>query len=74
MTNRFAGKCADCGGRVAAQSGVLTGSQRKGWSVRHADGECGAEQTWKQRYGRCEDAPCCGCCGTGSGYWSGDDF
>lgn len=20
------------------------------------------EATWKQRYGRCEDAPCCGCC------------
>ncbi len=19
--------------------------------------------TYKQRYGRCEDAPCCGCCG-----------
>ena len=27
--------------------------------------------TWKQRYGRCEDAPCCGCCGTGSSYWDG---
>lgn len=21
------------------------------------------EMTYKQRYGRCEDAPCCGCCG-----------
>ena len=21
------------------------------------------ERTWKERYGRCEDAPCCGCCG-----------
>lgn len=21
-----------------------------------------ATQTWKQRHGRCEDAPCCGCC------------
>ena len=20
------------------------------------------ERTWKERYGRCEDAPCCGCC------------
>jgi len=20
------------------------------------------ERTYKQKYGRCEDAPCCGCC------------
>ncbi len=22
----------------------------------------GTNRTWKQTYGRCEDAPCCGCC------------
>lgn len=22
----------------------------------------GTYRTWKQTYGRCEDAPCCGCC------------
>ncbi len=22
----------------------------------------GTHRTWKQTYGRCEDAPCCGCC------------
>jgi hypothetical protein len=73
MTNRFAAKCTSCSGRVAARAGVLSGSKRQGWSVRHADcsGEA-AEPTWKQRYGRCEDAPCCGCCGVGDGsYWDG---
>lgn len=33
----------------------------KGARARTRDAEEG--QTYKQRYGRCEDAPCCGCCG-----------
>lgn len=27
------------------------------------DGESFDTRTHKQKYGRCEDAPCCGCCG-----------
>jgi hypothetical protein len=27
-----------------------------------------SEPSYKQRYGRCEDAPCCGCCGTSGEY------
>lgn len=25
-------------------------------------GSTGTNRSWKQTYGRCEDAPCCGCC------------
>lgn len=29
----------------------------------HQTGEIDT-RTYKQKYGQCEDAPCCGCCGT----------
>ena len=70
--NRFAGTCAACGTRVAARAGTL---QRVGpvWTVYHLACRDGAAQVYEVRTssgwtgtrnvrGRCEDAPCCGCC------------
>jgi hypothetical protein len=60
MTARYRGKCRTCAGAIAPGDPI----SYDGRNARHA-GECTdnrGEQTWKQRYGRCEDAPCCGCC------------
>ncbi len=70
--NRYPAPCATCGARVPANGGTL---ERAGgrWTVRHL--ECHASGRaevitvrtagWtgtRNRHGRCEDAPCCGCC------------
>jgi hypothetical protein len=73
MINRYAGTCELCGGRCAAGAGTLAKHGRT-WTVRHLScdrtGESevivtrfssGAE-SYRNRNGRCEDAPCCGCC------------
>lgn len=39
-SNKFASKCAECGGNVPAQQGTLSREADK-WIVRHRDGECG---------------------------------
>jgi hypothetical protein len=63
MKARFAGRCRECGGAVDVGDDVRWLGRGKG--VVHAAFDCTGEdnRTWKQRYGRCEDAPCCGCCG-----------
>ena len=38
-SNRYAGKCAECGGNVAAEAGRID-KGTKGWEVRHLDGQC----------------------------------
>ena len=71
-TNRYSANCCQCGGRVAAGAGTLEKEGRR-WRVAHL--ACNAEngpavaviqignQQFTQNYGgRCEDAPCCGCC------------
>jgi hypothetical protein len=93
--NRYDAACSQCGKRVPAGAGILTGNRDQGYAVRHGErtwhgspisgkwvGGCeeyagqpdyvapvrkttgytssGARVT--SRYGRCEDAPCCGCC------------
>lgn len=74
MVNKFAGSCSKCGARVAPKAGKL---ERVGsaWVVSHlacsVSGQAevieirtsGATIT-RNRRGTCEDAPCCGCCGT----------
>jgi hypothetical protein len=76
-TNKYPAKCSKCGCHVPTNGGVLTGSKREGWSVAHLACEnaapgseprvievrfnSGAVLTQNRR-GRCEDAPCCGCC------------
>lgn len=74
MVNKYPAKCAKCGNHVPAKGGVLTGSRRDGWSVQHlacaASGQSEVVETvlssgevlTQNRRGRCEDAPCCGCC------------
>lgn len=67
MTARFAGTCRDCRLEILVGDPIVWA---KGRGARHTNCEHVAEsgeradtRTWKQRYGRCEDAPCCGCCG-----------
>jgi hypothetical protein len=70
--NRYAGTCAVCSTRVAARAGTL---RRVGaaWTVAHLACASGSPQVYEVRTssgwtgtrnvrGRCEDAPCCGCC------------
>ncbi len=73
MINRYAGKCSICGARVPANGGTLTRTG-KYWQVKHL--ACGQSnqpevivtrfnsgaEVYQNRKGRCEDAPCCGCC------------
>lgn len=73
MVNKFAGKCQYCGGVVPAFGGVLSLENRK-FKVAHltcADSkEAGVDTfvfssghvAYRNKKGRCEDAPCCGCC------------
>ena len=76
MSNRYPGTCDKCGTRVRAYKGVLIAPTEPGspWIVRHESCADGSETSARparsdRRYrGRCEDAPCCGCCDTGSGY------
>lgn len=94
MSNKYAGKCAGCGGRVPARAGKLFKLGGK-WAVAHhrcnvvTDAELkvrddvqrqtnlwlshmhpnsvvstfnSGDSVMVNRRGRCEDAPCCGCC------------
>ena len=76
MQNKYPGTCTDCGQHVAAGRGKAfkTGGR---WKVSH-NGSCNgqepSERSFKQIHGRCEDAPCCGCCGGGNDYMSAEDF
>jgi len=69
--NRYAADCFECGGPVAAKAGTLTKAGRA-WRVRHLACDTGpgvsvirfssGATEIRNRNGRCEDAPCCGCC------------
>jgi hypothetical protein len=66
ITLRFDGICRDCGAALKAgtrarwygKGRVYCAGQHEGASAKPE-----RELTFKERYGRCEDAPCCGCCG-----------
>lgn len=71
MKNRYAGVCTKCSKRVAPYSGIATKPQgARRYQVAHTD--CKAvsvthfpstgQTIWQSTSGRCEDAPCCGCC------------
>jgi len=76
-TNRYAATCAACDARVPANGGVLAKAGRA-WTVRHlacVDAKASDAPRVVEFYspssgwrgtrnvrGRCEDAPCCGCC------------
>ena len=78
MMNKYPGNCAMCGHIVGAGEGIAfkNGTSRKGWSVQHSEGGCENASTgsYKKKYGTCEDAPCCGCCGQGNEYMSEQDY
>jgi hypothetical protein len=72
MLNKYPGTCAICNNTVPANGGRL---QKRGriWLVTHLS--CTAESGagvhtfrtsggtfYRNKRGRCEDAPCCGCC------------
>ena len=73
MTNKYPGPCEHCGGTVAAHAGTCKRVGRR-WIVAHTDcnvaGEgavshvfnIGGQEFYRNKRGRCEDAPCCGCC------------
>ena len=75
-TNKYPGTCVACGGRVAARSGTLERAGRV-WTVTHLDCDRQSHSAaspvshvfqtsggtfYRNTRGRCEDAPCCGCC------------
>jgi hypothetical protein len=72
ITARFPGECGNCRGPINPGDLILW---RKGRRALHAN--CGATGSdgnvieirtssgwvgYRNRNGRCEDAPCCGCC------------
>lgn len=71
--NKYAASCHYCGATVPANGGRLWKSGRR-WLVSHLDcddnGEArvieyrfsSGETAIQNVQGRCEDAPCCGCC------------
>lgn len=79
MTNKYAGECVDCGCEVQSGAGRTWKADGR-WKVSHG-GNCGEKAqaperklSFKAVYGRCEDAPCCGCCGGGNDYMSGEAY
>lgn len=73
--NKFPGVCKECHDDVPAGTGIITPGRHRRWEV--LCGTCGAVspdpdrivctriggQTFtRNTRGRCEDAPCCGCC------------
>ena len=73
MVNKYPGTCEHCGSHVARNAGKLRKAGR-GWAVAHlacADKRSPQVDTFRfssghvairNVNGRCEDAPCCGCC------------
>lgn len=72
MTNRYSGICEACGSDVPPNGGTVRKIGRR-WIVRHlACDASGRSEVMEVRFGdrsftrnkrgRCEDAPCCGCC------------
>jgi hypothetical protein len=73
--NKYPGKCQYCGHVVKRRAGLLLG-RRGAWSVAHRachefiEDDSGivvttfssGESVYRNKRGRCEDAPCCGCC------------
>ena len=62
-------RTATCGDPECTKADGLTREEWRGSPVSGGYVTVTAERrlgegyrTWKQRYGRCEDAPCCGCC------------
>ena len=62
MTARYRGTCPTCALLIIPGTEIVYAGRRAYHADTCHDGTAAAEPTWKARYGRCEDAPCCGCC------------
>ncbi len=78
MNLKYPGKCCECGAGIQKGARAVWHGRGKVYClVCINDG--GKEQppekelTYKQKYGRCEDAPCCGCCGRNV-YYDADEI
>lgn len=58
---RYAGTCTDCENPIAPGDTIRRAGRRYAHTDCTAASSGGNEH--KARTGRCEDAPCCGCCG-----------
>lgn len=70
--NKYPAACATCGATVPANGGTLV-KRGRAWVVHHLACAGGSPEVVEVRFssgttltrnrrGRCEDAPCCGCC------------
>ena len=71
MVNKYPGDCAVCGSTVPTNGGVLVKRGIRLQPIHLACAEGGSVVEFvtsrgrvliRNRRGRCEDAPCCGCC------------
>jgi len=71
MIARYPGRCARTGRVIrpgdvitftAARKPVLVQQQERVSDTIVFFGDSGAKEFYRNRNGRCEDAPCCGCC------------
>lgn len=53
-------KCAACGATTSRAYSLRNGGKCKACTSGIPKED---NRNWKQKHGRCEDAPCCGCCG-----------
>lgn len=69
MTARYNGRCASCNGAIRRGMTITWDRTRK--RAYHPDCEASGidytifasgDVSFRNRRGRCEDAPCCGCC------------
>lgn len=77
ITLKFAGTCSDCKASLPVGAKArwygkgriygLTCHDRQGNPL-DASNDSEDAGSHKRRYGRCEDAPCCGCCGGTESY------
>ena len=62
MTAKYAGTCRRCGEAFAAGTQILFGGRGRTFHAQACTHAPARPQTHRERFGRCEDAPCCGCC------------
>ena len=71
MIARYPGTCARTGRAIKPGDVITFTSARKAVLVQQMHnvsdtivffGDSGAKEFYRNRNGRCEDAPCCGCC------------
>ena len=72
ITLKYAGKCNDCGSKLAVGEKARWYSRGIVYGIVCHDSPDGLGVQWDNkrgvavgRSGRCEDAPCCGCCDVG---------